>query len=277
MLGRSAWCLGSALVIALCGCSSESSSDTGSGGAGGVAATGGSAGSGAGGTGAGGSGGVSGSGGAGGTAGAGGSAECLPPDVLALLDDHLTDVIAAGGLLASHPSEFEATSFLLAAGLPEPPGLVGAFASLFIQCADPGFFDPYCVDGHCTRIECTGGGPGWVNHAYLEGALFEGDGFSFSKVEVDNTWGPGDAGTTFTIAVTGTGPLNRDWSVNGTGSLLPSVVTLSEEYPALLGTGAATLSYDSAAATKGGLTLGGVAIAEIGADDHLVSTGNCPN
>jgi hypothetical protein len=267
-------------LVAACG---SDDSDTGSTGTGG-SATGGTSSGGIGNGGSAGSGGASGSS-VGGNAGAGaqdggggsgGGAACLPPDILSVLDEHLGNMFASGSLLATHASAAEATAFFHAPGLAEPPGFTAIYASLFMQCGDPTLFDPYCEEDHCTRIECTGEGAGWVEHAYLDSPPFESGGFTFSAATVDNAWADGATGTTFTIAATATGPGGTDWSMTGSGALELSGVTLEEVFPNLFSQGAATLSYDSNATPKGGLELAGVLIAEIGSDDHLVATGNCP-
>lgn len=279
---RFTFVLSSCLTLSLlAGCGSDDS-DTGNTGTGG-GATGGTSSGGSGNGGTPGTGGASGTG-TGGSAGAGaqdgggsgGGAGCLSPDVLSVLDEHLSNVFASGSLLATHPSAAEATSFFHAPGLAEPPGFTAIYASLFMQCSAPTLFDPYCEEDHCTRIECTGEGAGWVEHAYLDTPPFESGGFTFSAASVDNAWADGATGTTFTIAATATGPGGADWSVTGSGALAPSGVTLEESFPSLFSQGAATLSYDSKATPKGGLELGGVVIAEIGPDDHLVATGACP-
>lgn len=260
--------------VAACGQSDSNEGKTGTGGA----ASGGSANGGSGGSSGGSSGGT-----AGGTAGTGaadgggsGGGSCLGADVLSTLDDHLQDVIASGSLLATHPSANEATSFFLAPGMPEPPGFVATFASLFMPCSDPTLYDPFCEEGHCTRIECTGEGAGWVNHAYLDSTPFEAGGFSFSAATLDNAWADGATGSTFTIAATATGPGGTDWSMTGSGTLDLAGVTLQESYPNLFSAGEATLSYDSAASPKGGVEVAGVVIAEVGVDGHLAATGACP-
>ncbi|MBL8739862.1 MAG: hypothetical protein JNK04_02175, partial [Myxococcales bacterium] len=167
--------------------------------------------------------------------GGGASGACVPADVLAELNEFVTTFGQAAALLAGHPGPSEATGFYLAPGLPEPPAVVATFAGpLIMVCSDPLLYDPYCEQGHCSRIECTGDGAAWDFHFYLDGP-FQSDDFSFSQLDIDHHWADGAAGTTFDFALAATGPADRVWDATGTGALDLESGALELTFPDLLG------------------------------------------
>ncbi len=272
-VGLLAVCLGTGSVVA-CG-DSSSPGGGGSAPAGGAGAAGGSleGGSEPGGASEGGS--NSAGGGLGGTGG-GTNGECVPADVLSELNEFLTTFGQAAALLAGHPGPSEAAGFYLAPGLPEPPAVVATFAGpLIMVCSDPLLYDPYCEQGHCSRIECTGDGAGWDFHFYLDGP-FQSDDFSFSQLDIDHHWADGAAGTTFDFALAATGPADRVWDAIGTGALDLESGALELTFPDLLGH-AALLTYLSArSGDEGALVVDAVTVATVNAAGQLVATGDCP-
>lgn len=223
-----------------------------------------------------------GTGGMGGTGGAssstGGGSSCLPPDVLGLMQAHLDDLDATAGLMAGHPGELEATGFFLAPGLPRPPAVSNVFAGPLIQvCSAPMFYDPYCEEGRCSRIECTGDGAGWIFHFYLQTEPFQSGGWSFAHANVDIAWADGATGVTFTIDVAATGPANHDWTLSGTGAMDTAQLDVTESFPSLFAAGASTLTYtDTPQGFTGALVVAGVTVATADAQGKLQPTGNCP-
>jgi hypothetical protein len=224
-----------------------------------------------------GSGGAGGGGTGGGTGGAG--ATCLPADVLEVLQTHLDDMSASAQYLAGHAGAQEATALLLAPGMPNPPGISGLYATLIGPCTDgePSEYDPYCDQGTCSQIGCTGEGAGWTMTTWLD-EPYEGEGFSITSVEIVNTWTEGDPGTTITIAVEATGPEDRDWSFVGTGALDEDGVSLAYAFDAWVAGRAAAMDWSvTTEGTIGEITAGDVVVATIGgADEHFELTGACP-
>jgi hypothetical protein len=215
-------------------------------------------------------------GGAASAGGGGGGAACLPADVLTELNTFLTSFGQASALLAGHPGPSEATGFFLAPGLPEPPAVVAIFAGpLVMVCSEPLLYDPYCEEGRCSRIECTGDGAGWDFHFYLDSPL-QSDGFSFSQLDIDHHWADGASGTTFDFALVAMGPEDRSWDATGTGALDLESGALDLTFPDLLGH-AADLTYLSApSGDEGTLIVDGVTVATVNGSGQLVATGDCP-
>src|SRR5688572_24640045 len=114
-----------------------------------------------------GGGGAGGSGASSADGGGGSSAGCAPDEVLAPLNDFLSAFDGSSSALAGHAGSFEATGFFLAPGLPGPTSIIAEFFSIFMGCTEAVLFDPACVMGRCTQLECTGRGGGWINHYTL--------------------------------------------------------------------------------------------------------------
>ncbi|NUP11809.1 MAG: hypothetical protein HOW73_37655 [Polyangiaceae bacterium] len=263
-----------ALMVVACGDDEPvGGGGSGEGGAGGSPSDAGGGGAVSGGGGASNTGGAPADGGAGGT---GGGAACAPDDVLEALNVFLTDFTAATDLLSGHPGELEATGFYLAPGLPKPPGVVAVYAGpLIAPCSEPLTYDPYCEEGRCTRIECTGDGAGWIHHFYLDGAV-QSDGFSVAQLDIDHAWQDGSEGTTFELSLTAAGPEQRTWDGIGTGALEPELGSVEITFAELLGH-ETVLTYSVTPSThEGSLVTGGVEVAVVDASGMLVATGDCP-
>jgi hypothetical protein len=203
--------------------------------------------------------------------------ECPSAEVLAAIDQHAHDLVATAGLLAGHPGPSEANGFLLAPGLPSPPAISAVFAGpLIMPCSAPLSYDPYCEEGRCSQIECTGEGAGWIMHFWLQPASMSGD-WDFDDVTVDSLWIDGNPGLTFDIATVSTGPDGVDMSMTGNGEMDLGGMTVTETFPALHDAGPTTLEYtDDAAGFSGQLTIADVVVATVDAGGHLVPTGECP-
>jgi hypothetical protein len=201
--------------------------------------------------------------------------ECLPPMILAAIDQHAHDLAATASLLATHPSTNEVTGFLLAPGLPDPPALPASFAGLFMPCSDPTMFTEYCEMGRCSQIECTGEGSAWIHHLWLEMPLSE-DPWAFDEVDVWLHWSGGD-GVNFDIETSQMGPGGVDVSLVGAGEMGVDSMSVSETFDSLHDAGDAVLEYaEDPAGYSGQLTIAGVVVAEVDAGGHLVPTGDCP-
>lgn len=200
---------------------------------------------------------------------------CLPPEIFAAIDQHAHDLVASADLLATHPSENEVTAFLSAPGLPEPPALVASFAGpLVMTCSDPLLYDEFCEEGRCSQIECTGQGPGWINHVWVEPAL-AGE-WTFDEVHVHLRW-TGGTGTAFDITTTSTAPGGEDVSLTGEGMMDVDAMSVIETFPAVHAAGPTVLEYaDDAAGFSGQLTIADVVVADVDVAGHLVPTGDCP-
>jgi hypothetical protein len=236
---------------------------------------------GAGGDGATGTGGETGTGGAGGS-GDGGSAggepaACLTAEALDLLQQHLDEMSRSAELLAGHRSAAEATGFLLAPALPSPPGVGALYASLIAPCDGQAYeYEPYCDQGTCSRIGCTGEGAGWRMTTWIE-EPYEGDGFATASAEVVNTWTEDATGTEVAIAVVATGPDDRDWSFVGTGAFDEEGLALAYSFDAWVGGEPAEMLWVvDADGTIGEIAAGDVVVAAIGDDGHFELTGDCP-
>ena len=203
--------------------------------------------------------------------------ECPSAEVLAAIDQHAHDLVATAGLLAGHPGASEANGFLLAPGLPAPPAISAVFAGpLIMPCSAPLLYDPYCEEGRCSQIECTGEGAGWIMHFWLEPA-FTADDWDFDDVTVDSLWVDGDPGITFDIATVSTGPDGVDMSMMGDGAMDLDGMTVTEVFANLHDAGPTTLEYtDDAVGFSGQLTIADVVVATVDAGGHLVPTGDCP-
>jgi hypothetical protein len=193
---------------------------------------------------------------------------CLPDDVLAAIDRHA---------LAGHPSEAEATGFMLAPGLPAPPALSASFAGpLVMTCSEALVYDLYCEAGRCSQLECTGRGAGWRNHLWLEEPVASG-GWSFEAVDVSIVWEDGASGTSFTIETEATSPDGRDASMTAEGFMGVDALTVIERFPELHPRGATVLEYtDDSAGFYGLLAIDDAVVAGVDATGHLVATGDCP-
>ena len=200
---------------------------------------------------------------------------CLPPEVFAAIDQHAHDLVSTAELLASHPSENEVTGFLLAPGLPEPPSLTASFAGpLVMTCSDPLLYDEFCEEGRCMQIECTGQGPGWINHVWVEPAI-AGE-WSFDEVHLHLNWS-GGSGVTFDITTTSTAPGGEDMSLVGAGEMDVASMSVIETFPALHVAGDTVLEYaDDVGGFSGQLTIADVVVAEVDVAGHLEPTGECP-
>ena len=200
---------------------------------------------------------------------------CLPPEIFVAIDQHAHDLVASADLLATHPSENEVTGFLSAPGLPEPPALAASFAGpLVMTCSDPLLYDEFCEEGRCSQIECTGRGPGWINHVWVEPAL-AGE-WTFEEVHVHLRWS-GGTGTAFDITTTSTAPGGVDVSLTGEGTMDVDAMSVIETFPAMHDAGPTVLEYaDDAAGFSGQLTIADVVVADVDVAGHLVPTGDCP-
>jgi hypothetical protein len=206
-----------------------------------------------------------------------GAAEsCLPDEIFDAIDQHAHDLVATAALLATHPSEAEVTSFLLAPGLPDPPALAAQFAGpLIMTCSDPLLYDEFCEMGRCSQIECTGEGSSWISHVWLEPAIVD-EPWSFEEVHIHLHWS-GGTGTTFDIETMATAPGGEDVSLVGTGVMDLDSMSVTETFAALHPAGDTVLEYaDDAGGYSGQLTIADVVVAEVDAAGHLEPTGDCP-
>lgn len=202
---------------------------------------------------------------------------CLPPDVLATLNAHVDELFATTQLTASHPSEFEAVSFYAVPGMPTPPAISAQFASLFMICSAPTLYDPFCEEGRCTRIECTGDGAGLIVHAYLDAPPFVSGDWNFATADLDIAWADGATGITFTIALDATGPAGKNWAMTGNGSMDLGVLEISEVFTELFPEGDGTMTYNADPNTaSGSIDVAGVDVATVDMTHHFVPTGDCP-
>jgi hypothetical protein len=220
----------------------------------------------------------SGGGGSGaGGSGAGGSNEeaCAPDDVLAQLDDFLTKFEASASGVAGHGGQFEATGFYLAPGLPMPPAIPAEFFSIFMGCTRAAVFEPACVMGRCTQLECTGRGGGWSNHYTLDGAV-TADGFGFELLDIDHHWADGADGTTLDYALVATGPQDRAWDATGSAVMGAESASLELTFAELFGEEAVLTFAASPSSHEGSIAIGDVTIAATNADGALEATGDCP-
>jgi hypothetical protein len=220
-----------------------------------------------------------GSGGADGEGGQGGGPlACLTTEMLQVIEDHIDEIVASAQLNAGHPGELEATGFLLAPGLPSPPAVSNLFAGPLVQgCSTAMMYDPYCDQGNCSRIECTGDGAGWIMHVYLDSPPFTKGDWTFTDARVDESWADGATGVTFTLETKATGPGGVDWSVQGAGEMDLASLVLEETFPKVFPEGPAVLTLDSTPdATTGTIVVEGVTVAETNAQGHFVVTGACP-
>lgn len=213
--------------------------------------------------------------------GAGGEAneslQCPTEAQLAVLAAFLEDFDASVGLLAGHPSAAEVTGFLLAPALPKPPGVAGFFAGpLIAPCAEPSMFDPFCQEGRCSRIECTGDGAGWINHVYLDEAPLEAGEDVFEEVTLDNAWSDGADTTALSLEVRATDGDGLSWDLSATGTLGPDAGTLVVVFPALF-EAEATLEYGTdRTGHTGSLEIGGHLVATVPPDGGLEPVADCP-
>ncbi|MBL8741596.1 MAG: hypothetical protein JNK04_10895, partial [Myxococcales bacterium] len=176
---------------------------------------------------------------------------------------------------AGHGGTNEAAGFFLAPGLPEPPAIIATFAGLFMACTEPVLFDPFCDQGRCTQIECTGDGAGWSYHFSLDESV-SAEGFALASVNIDHHWADGDSGTTFDFATEATGPADRSWNATGNGALGLDAASIELTFPALFGSPAALTYAVTGSSHEGSLAMGGVEIAVVGPTGTLEATGDCP-
>jgi hypothetical protein len=202
---------------------------------------------------------------------------CLPADVLAAINRHALDLVGTAALLAGHPSPTEVTGFLLAPALPAPPALSAVFAGpLVMTCAEPLVYEPYCEEGRCSQIECTGRGAGWIHHLWIERPV-AAQGWLFEQADVYLHWDEGETGTSFTITTTARGPAGVDASMSSAGVMDVHELSFVATFPALHPVGVTTLEYaDDAAGYRGRLTIDETLAAEVDATGNLVATGECP-
>jgi hypothetical protein len=202
---------------------------------------------------------------------------CVPTDAFLAIDRHVLDLVSTAGALAGHPSQAEATGFMLAPALPAPPALAASFAGpLVMTCSEPLVYDAFCEEGRCSQLECTGRGAGWRNHLWIEEPV-ESKGWSIESVDVSLVWEDGATVTSFTIETQATAPHGTDASMIAAGTMDVDGLTVVEQFPRLHPYGAATLEYaDDEAGLRGRIVIDGVVTAEVDDDGSLVPTGECP-
>lgn len=195
-----------------------------------------------------------------------------------MLQAHINHVDGAIGLLAGHPSDIEAVSFL------DVPGFEGpvSYMSLIGPCASASSYDEYCDPETllCSHIECTGVAAGWIVHTRTQAARSEGD-FAFASITGEVAWEDGSTGFSWRVSSEATGRDGQDWSITGEGAVVPEGASwawsLDESLPSLSSAGAAQLGVTHGiAGGSGTLVIGGVTVATI--DDALAvtETGECP-
>jgi hypothetical protein len=201
---------------------------------------------------------------------------CLPMEVLAAIDQHATDLAATAAGLAGHPSRVEATGFFLAPGLPAPPALSASFAGpLVMVCSEPLVYDPFCEEGRCSQLECTGRGAGWRNHLWLEQPV-QNDGWLIEEVDVSIVWEEGGTGTSFTIETIATAPNGRDASMTANGVMDVDTLGVVERFTELHPEGETKLVYiDDPSGHRGRLTIDDEMGAEVDAMGRLVPADAC--
>ena len=203
------------------------------------------------------------------------SISCAGEDLLSVLSAHALDLENTASLLAGHPSEREATNFLLAPGLTGPPALAASFANLFETCTMALEYQEYCDGELCSLLACTGEGAGWRATTRLEHPVTL-DEFEFEDVRVTTEWSEGSSGITFSIAVTATGPNDVDWSLTGTGAMDTDSFEVSETFEGLLPGGRTRFEARGSSDTlTGSLIFEGTTIAEF-EDEHLLPSAACP-
>lgn len=202
---------------------------------------------------------------------------CLPAEVVDALELHVLELSATAGLLAGHPSADEVTGFLLAPGLASPPAFPAAFAGpLVMPCDEPLFYAPFCEEGRCSQIECTGLGAGWRNHIAIDRPVSTGRWF-FEAAEVVIEWQEGATGVGFDIITEARGPAGANVSMIAAGRMDEDEVRLLATFPALHRAGATTFEFvDDAAGYRGQLAIDDVVVAELDAAARLRPTGDCP-
>lgn len=202
--------------------------------------------------------------------------DCVMPEIdFEVLELHLADLVGIAELTATHPGPKEAVSFFTAPGY-------GTFdvayaGPLIMECSEPLMYDPYCEEGRCSQISCTGQGAGWEVRTWLEPAPVTKGDFEFSAMETKTAWADGETGMSFTLTSTAVRG-QEDWSVSGLGTLnLAKTMTVEETFPALV-PGATTVLTDAVDGQvhAGALTVDGVEIAIVTPDGHLQPTGQCP-
>lgn len=207
----------------------------------------------------------------------GGGAACVTEEVLAVLEQHIADLNEAASRLAGHGSDREAVGFLLVPGL--DPGILATFAGPLVAACDGAFFyDATCDGTFCGQIECTGRGAGWAHYHWLDATpVDQANGWRFEEARVVTTWEEGAEEVSFTLESSATDPGGADWTLTGSGVMGPDSIEFSEDLPALLAAGAATLTVAAAPDRhSGALTVGGVEVATLTEDGALAATLPCP-
>lgn len=185
------------------------------------------------------------------------TAHCVPPSILAALDDFVEQLNDSASMLATHPGPLEAAGFFRFPAL--ELALPSQTAPLFLaNCTEgmPMQFDEACAtDGICTRLECTGAGQGWKWHFYVKASA--GTDPSYSVATIDTAWKEGDDGMTFDIAATASGTNN--WTLGGTGAMGPTELSVEITFPSLVAEGPLVLTATGTADdTHGGqITIAG--------------------
>jgi hypothetical protein len=211
---------------------------------------------------------------------------CLPAEVVTALERHALDLAATAELLAGHPSAHEVTGFVLAPALPFPPALSAAFAGpLVVPCTETRAYEPFCEEGRCSRIACTGRGAGWVHHLWIDRPVATGRWY-IEAVDVIVSWEDAAVGTEFAITTNAKGPGAIDVSMLSAGTMDERGMSVLARFPALHAAGETTLDYafldhasldaDDPSGYRGRLSIGELVVAEVDASARLVPTGDCP-
>jgi hypothetical protein len=204
-------------------------------------------------------------------------AACLPDGALAILQAHLLHVDSAVGLLAGHPSDREAISFV------DVPGFEGplSYYTLIGACTEEMSYDEYCDPSTklCSTISCTGVGAGWQVHLRNSRTIVDGD-FTFTTLTSDTSWADGSDGFDWTAASAASAN-GVDWSTTAVGSVVPSgssyAWSLTETLPAMSDAGEAVLTVSHApSGGSGTLVIGATTVATIDDTLTITTTGDCP-
>jgi len=142
-----------------------------------------------------------------------------------------------------------------------------------MPCSMPVLFDPFCEQGRCSRLECPGDGPDWINHLYLERPPFTAVDFTFDAITLDVRWSEGSRGVAYDLEVDSNGPQGRVWDLSATGAISETSWNLDGAFPSLLDAGEATLTVVDMGEVTASLAVEGVVVAE---GVPFVATGMCP-
>jgi hypothetical protein len=208
-----------------------------------------------------------------------GGRACVGPDVLGPLQFFLDQLSGSGGSLADWAAADELTGFVMAPGLPQPPGIALHQSELGEACSAPFVSDEVCSGRSppfsCMSYECSGMGAGWITRLRTQ-PVDTGD-WAFEDARVATSWVDGADRVTFVIASTGSGPGDRDWSCTGSGFAARSELQVTVELPALHDEGPTTLEYRATAALREGeLRIGTRVVATVDAAGTLVAETGCP-